>query len=95
MQLNDVTGEIVGAAMKVHSALGPGLLESAYRVCLFHEVSQRGLRVLAEHPLPIAYDGLRIDVGFRVDLLVEDIVVVELKAVARLLPVHDPSCSHT
>ena len=76
MEMNDVTGEVVRAAIKVHSALGPGLLESAYRACLCHELCRRGLRVQAECLLPVMYDGVRIDVGYRIDLLVEDIVIV-------------------
>lgn len=88
MELNDVSGEIVRAAIKVHSALGPGLLESAYRACLRHELSKSGLRCDADIALPVTYDGLAIDVGYRLDLLVEDAVIVELKTVSKLLPVH-------
>jgi GxxExxY protein len=80
---------IIGAAMRVHSALGPGLLESTYRACLAHELHLAGLRVLSEWPVPISYRGVRIDVGYRMDLLVEDCVVVELKAVEKLLRLHD------
>ena len=89
METNEITGGILGAAMKIHSTLGPGLFESAYRACLCHELDQRGFRFKAECVLPIMYDGLAIDVGYRVDLLVEDTVLVELKAVARLIPVHE------
>ncbi len=74
--------------MKVHSALGPGLLESAYEACLIHELTKRGLRVSSQVALPVAYDGVRLDVGYRIDLLVEDEVVVELKAVDLLLTIH-------
>lgn len=88
MELNDVSGEIVRAAIRVHSALGPGLLESAYRACLCHELSKRGLRTAVEVALPLRYDGLAVDVGYRLDLLVEDAVIVELKTVSKLLPVH-------
>jgi len=83
------SGRVVDAALRVHSALGPGLLESAYEACLAHELRTRGLRVLTQVPLPVVYRGIRVEVGFRVDLLVEDTVVVELKAVAKLLPVHE------
>jgi len=83
------TGDVVDAAFKVHSALGPGLLESAYTVCLGHELRVRGREVRTQLPLPIEYDGIRIDAGYRIDMLVDDIVVVELKAVARMLPIHD------
>lgn len=88
MDANTVSGEVVGAAIKVHRALGPGLLESAYRICMRHELSARGLEVHEEALLPVRYDGLLIDAGYRIDLLVADIVVVELKTVSRLLPIH-------
>lgn len=84
-----VTGEIVDSAMRVHSVLGPGLLEKAYEVFLEHELSQRGLRVISQVPLPVCYDGVRLDLGYRIDLLVEDAVVVEVKAVDRIHPVHE------
>jgi GxxExxY protein len=86
---NEISGQIVDAAMKVHSALGPGLLESAYEACLLHEVRKRGLQAEAQPPLPLAYDGVILDVGYRVDLLVEQSVIVELKAVEKLLPIHE------
>lgn len=88
VNLNDITGAIVDAAMKVHTALGPGLLESAYEVCLAHELRSRGLKIVAQWPLPVVYDGVRLDAGYRVDLLVEDRVIVELKAAEALLPIH-------
>jgi len=88
MEVNDVSGAIVNAAMKVHSSLGPGLLESAYEACLLHELRQLGLNVATQVSLPVAYDGVKIDVGYRVDLLVEEAVIVELKAVETLLPIH-------
>lgn len=89
MRPNDISGNVVDAAIKVHSALGPGLLEGAYEACLAHELRKRGLNVRAQVPLPVLYDGVRINVGYRVDLLVEGTVVVELKAVAKLLPIHN------
>ena len=89
MEINELTHQIIGAAMRVHSALGPGLLESVYRSCLHYELLQMGLKVQAEFPIPIVYRGVRIDVGFRVDFLVEDTVLVELKAIAALQPVHE------
>ena len=76
------------AAFAVHSKLGPGLLESVYEVCLVHELKKRGLVVERQIPLPIEYDGIRLDAGLRLDLLVESCVIVELKAVESLLPVH-------
>lgn len=88
MELNEVSGQVLRAAIKVHAALGPGLLESAYRTCLRHELLKHGLRAETESVLPIEYDGLRIDVGYRLDLVVEDAVIVELKTVTKLLPVH-------
>ena len=89
MGINDVSGEVVDAAMRVHSALGPGLLESAYHACLAYELRKRGLKVLAQVELPVTYDRIKIDLGYRVDLLVEDSVVVELKTVSKMLPVHE------
>lgn len=87
MELNDITGEIVDAAIKVHKALGPGLLESAYKTCLAYELRKRGLKVETEVAVPIFYDGVVIDVGYRMDLLVEDQVPVELKAVSEIIPI--------
>ena len=88
MERNEITGEIVDAAMKVHSALGPGLLESAYAACLRHELIKRGLRVYSEVPVPVTYDGIRLEAGYKIDLLVEDTVIVELKAIEALAPIH-------
>ncbi len=88
MQLNEISGQIVDAAMKVHSSLGPGLLESAHQSCLQFELTRRGFHTLAQIELPIDYDGFKIEVGYRIDLLVEDLVVVELKAVEALLSIH-------
>jgi GxxExxY protein len=79
---------IIGAAIKVHSVVGPGLLESAYEACLAHELEKQGMRVRKQVLLPVRYDDLVIDNGYRIDLLVEERVVVELKAVAAILPVH-------
>lgn len=88
MNINDVSGQIVDAAMKVHTALGPGLLESAYEACLLFELHRRGLKAERQLELPIIYEGVRIDVGYRLDLLVENAVIVELKAVESVNPVH-------
>jgi GxxExxY protein len=79
---------IVDAAYAVHIALGPGLLESVYEACLVHELRKRGLRVASQVSLPVVYDGVRLETGLRLDLLVEDCVVVELKAVDMVLPVY-------
>ncbi|MDQ3818445.1 MAG: GxxExxY protein [Acidobacteriota bacterium] len=88
MEINQTSGLIVDAAMKVHSTLGPGLLESAYEACLIYELRKRGVKVESQMPLPVLYDGVRIDAGYRIDLMVDDAVIVELKTVERLLPVH-------
>ena len=88
MQINDVSGQIVDAAMRVHSALGPGLLESAYLACLVHELRKRGLSVRTQVQLPIKYDGIIVSPGYRLDLLVENAVIVETKAISRVHPIH-------
>jgi GxxExxY protein len=88
MEINRISGMIVDAAMKVHTALGPGLLESAYEACLVHELRKAGLRVRTQVALPVVYDGVQLDVGYRIDLLVEELVVVEIKTVESLLPIH-------
>ena len=88
MEKNEISGAVVDAAMKIHSALGPGLLESAYAACLKHELVKRGLKVACEVPLPVVYDDVRLDAGFCLDLVVEDTVVVELKAIEALAPIH-------
>ena len=83
-ELNARTGQIVDAAMRVHSALGPGLLESAYEACLAHELRKRGFRVRTQVPMPIIYDGIRIKLGYRADMIVDDIIIAELKTVSKL-----------
>ena len=89
MDLNHISGAIVDSGMKVHSALGPGMLESTYEVCLMHELKKREFDVRAQVPLPVVYDGVRLDAGYRIDLIVENLVIVELKAVERILPIHE------
>jgi GxxExxY protein len=89
MILNEISGEIVDAGIKVHTVLGPGLLESAYQACLAYELRKRGVKVETERLLPIKYDGMQIDAGYRLDLLVESSVIVELKAVEKLAPIHE------
>jgi len=89
MDIEYVAQQIVDAAVKVHSALGPGLLESAYQACLAYELRKRGLRVRTEVPIPIIYDGVRVNPGFRADQLVEEAVIVELKAVAKITETHE------
>ena len=87
--LNQITAATIGAAMEVHKELGPGLLESVYEVCLAYELQQRGLKVKRQTPLPVRYQGIDLDCGFRLDLLVEESVLVELKAVEKLQPIHE------
>jgi len=87
--VNALTESIIGAAIEVHKELGPGLLESAYRGCLVHELRLRGIKVDAELVLPVVYKGATIECGYRMDLLVEDQVIVEVKSVAALDPIHE------
>ena len=88
-RINEITEEIIGAAIAVHRELGPGLLESAYEACLAWELTERGLKVERQKALPVTYRGVKVDCGYRIDLLVEEMVVVELKAVERLEPIHE------
>ena len=88
MNENEVGKIVLGAALRVHTALGPGLLESAYEICLAHEIVKQGLSIKQQVLLPVHYDGLELDAGYRLDLLVHNKVIVELKAVEKLLPVH-------
>jgi GxxExxY protein len=88
MKFPEITEKIIVAALKVHSGIGPGVLESVYKTCLAHELKQAGMTVSSEVPLPVVYNGLRLDSGFRIDLLVENLVIVELKCVEALLPIH-------
>lgn len=85
---NEIAKEIVDAAFKIHHSIGPGLLESAYQAILVFELQKRGLYVEAEKPIPIDYEGVHLDAGFRADLIVEDKVIVELKSVEQIAPVH-------
>jgi GxxExxY protein len=87
MEVNEITDAILGAATRVHRKLGPGLLESPYKVCLGAELAKDGLRFEREVPVPVDYDGMRLDCGYRLDLLVERKVVVEVKSVAALDPI--------
>lgn len=86
--LNKISGEVIGGAIEVHRELGPGLLESAYENCLRYELQQRGLRVEQQVAQPVFYKGLQLECGYRLDLLVENQVIVELKAVEAILPIH-------
>ncbi|HZU43076.1 MAG TPA: GxxExxY protein [Terriglobales bacterium] len=86
--VNEITRTIIGAAMEVHSALGPGLLESAYEACLIFELRRLGLKAEAQVELPVLYRGVKLNLGYRIDLLVEDAVIVELKSVDTIAPIH-------
>jgi GxxExxY protein len=85
---NPVTRNIIGAAIEVHRILGPGLMESTYSTCMQYELASRKLRFAAQRAIPIVYKGATLDTQYRIDLLVEDLVVVELKSVDRLQPIH-------
>ncbi len=86
---NALTSEIIAAAIEVHRHLGPGLLESAYEACLLYELHKRGLKAVSQVGLPVVYDEVKIDVGYRIDVLVEDSVILELKSVDKLAPLHE------
>jgi GxxExxY protein len=83
----DVSHDVISAAMKVHSALGPGMIESVYEVCLAHELRKGGHTCETQVALPVSYDGLQLDAGYRIDILVDDLVIVELKSVERVHPI--------
>jgi GxxExxY protein len=89
MNVDELTGSVIGAAIEVHRALGPGLLESAYEECLAHELELRGINFLRQVPLPLEYKGVRLDCGYRLDLVVAEHLIVELKIVEKLLPIHE------
>ncbi len=88
MEENDLTEKIIGCAIKVHKALGPGLLESAYQACLYYELVKSDLFVEKEKPLPLVYEEVRLDCGYRMDLLVERKIIVEVKSVDALTDIH-------
>ena len=88
MTENTIAKEVVDAAFRIHTTLGPGLLESVYETVLAYELDRRGLRAVRQQPIPVVYEGIRIDAGFRADLIVEDKVIVEVKSVELLAPVH-------
>ncbi len=85
----EITEQVIGAAIEVHSALGPGLLESAYEECLCHEFHLRGAAFQRQVPLPVQYKGINLDCGYRIDIVVEDAVILELKCVEHALPLHE------
>lgn len=88
-RLDEISHRIIGAAIEVHRHLGPGLLESAYQSCLAFELKQLGLKVEEQKPLPVVYKQVKLDCGYRLDMVVEDEIIVEIKAIEKLLPIHD------
>ena len=85
----ELTGQILGAAIEVHKQLGPGLLESTYQACLCHELELRGISFECQKPLPLEYKGVKLECGYRIDLLVAGLVIVEIKSVKALAPIHE------
>ncbi|MDH3494428.1 MAG: GxxExxY protein [Acidobacteriota bacterium] len=89
MKLNEISGTVIGCAIKVHRTLGPGLLESAYEGCLVYELSKEGLNCQTQMKLPVIYDGVKIDTGYRVDVIVAKSVILEIKTVKKIIPIHE------
>ena len=89
MEFSELSNRVIGCAIEVHRALGPGLLESTYEQCLAHEFKLSGIQFLLQHPLPVDYKGIRLDCGYRVDVLVENEIILELKSVEQLLGIHE------
>ena len=89
LSFNELTDRVIGACIEIHRALGPGLLESAYEECLCYELSAAGIRFERQKPLPVHYKGVNLDCGYRLDLVIEQKLIVELKAVESLLPIHE------
>lgn len=89
MNYNEITHDVLGAAIEVHRLLGPGLLESAYEECLAHELTLRNIGYRRQVPVPVVYKGIKLECGYRMDLVVEDVVVLELKSIESIAPVHE------
>jgi len=89
MEFDPLSKRVIGCAIEVHRVLGPGLLESAYQRCLAHELAANGIAFVSEHPVPVQYKGMKLDCGYRVDLLVEDKLIVELKSVDQIQQIHE------
>jgi GxxExxY protein len=89
MEFSELSNRVIGCAIEVHRALGPGLLESTYEQCLAHELKMNGIQFLLQHPLPVDYKGIRLDCGYRVDVLVQNEIILELKSVEQLLGIHE------
>lgn len=88
-KFSDLSHQVIGCAIEVHKVLGPGLLESTYKQCLAHELKLNGIAFRLEHPMPVEYKGIHLDCGYRIDVLVEDDIILELKSVERLLGIHE------
>ena len=88
MKFDDLSNQIIGCAIEVHRATGPGLLESAYQRCLAHEFQMNGIPFSIEHPLPMEYKGVKLDCGYRADFIIDDKLIIELKSVDSLIPIH-------
>ncbi len=88
-KLNEITENIIGAAIEVHKVLGPGLLESAYEACLCYELAERAMKFEKQKPLPVIYKDVKLEAGYRLDILVERMVIVEIKTLDKLLPIHE------
>ena len=89
MYINEISGIVIDAALEVHTALGPGLLESTYEACLKYELASRNIKTISQLELPVSYKNNTIESGYRIDLLVEDQLIVELKAIDKILPIHE------
>ena len=89
MEFDQLSHRVIGCALEVHKHLGPGLLESAYEQCLAHELSLAGIPFKIQHPLPVAYKGVKLDCGYRIDLLADDKIILELKSAEKLLGIHE------
>ena len=89
MQINQLTGQIIGAAIEVHKALGPGLLESAYEECLSYELAHRNIKIERKKSIPLQYKDINLDCGYRLDILVEESIILELKSCDKIEPIHE------
>lgn len=89
VRINSITEKVIGCAIEVHRAIGPGLLESAYEECLCYELKEQGLNFKRQVPLPVVYKGVKLDCGYVLDIIVEDLVILEIKAVERVMPIHE------
>jgi GxxExxY protein len=89
LTLSELTEKVIGASIEIHRALGPGLLESAYEECLCYELTRHGVQYTRQQPLPVIYKGVRLDCGYQMDIVVEKAIILELKTVEKLLPIHE------